>query len=56
MASEVGRCLLEPAAFRPPDAIRLDGVTALRRLAADLLEMQVHRLRVGKTKAAPISL
>src|SRR5450631_252377 len=24
-----------------------DGVTALRHLAADLLEMQVHRLRIG---------
>ena len=38
------------AAFHPSDAIRLeeeDGVTALRYLAADLLEVQVHRLRVG---------
>jgi hypothetical protein len=41
---------LGAAAFHPSDAIRLeeeDGVTALRYLAADLLEVQVHRLRVG---------
>ena len=50
------RACRKPVPSRSKSSTSSDGTTTLRHLAADLLEMQVHRLGVGiRTTAAPVS-
>jgi hypothetical protein len=50
------RACRRPVPSRSKSSTSSDGTTTLRHLAADLLEMQVHRLGVGiRTTAAPVS-